>query len=84
MIDMKQNVKRGNENNMWCKICHLANESQQHLINCPPLHTKLKGIVKFESLKYDMIYGTLKEQEKFAQNYTIILNARQDILDSEK
>ena len=68
MIDVKQNFKSSNVNNMWCKICHLFSESQQHLLVCQPLRMSLRGLVDFDSLKYDMIFGPLKEQEKFAKN----------------
>ena len=84
MIDVKENFKSSYVNNMWCKICHLFSESQQHLLVCQPLRMSLRGLVDFDSLKYDMIFGPIKEQEKFAKNYTQILCVRQDILDIEK
>ena len=45
---------------------------------------KLNGIVKFEELKYNMIYGKTKEQELYDKNYTIILASRKVILESEQ
>ena len=37
MIDVKENFKSANRNNMWCKTSHLFTETQQHLIDCPEL-----------------------------------------------
>ena len=65
---------------MWCRTCLLFVETQQHLVNCPKIRTKLNGIVNFEDMKYEMIFGTLENQEFFAKNYTLILNARDDII----
>ena len=42
---------------------------------------KLKDIVDFESLSYNMTFGNLENQEKFGRNYTIILSGRNDIID---
>ena len=44
----------------------------------------LNGIVKFEQLEYNMIFGTLKNKEIFARNYTLILNAREDIIEDKQ
>ena len=84
MIDVKENFKSSHTNNMWCKTCSLFTETQQHLVDCQSIKNKLHGIVKFEELKYNMIYGKTKEQEFYAKNYTLILAARQDILESEQ
>ena len=81
MIDVKENFKSSSTNSMWCRVCYLFRETQHHLLDCSPIRTKLKDIINFESLSYNMIFGSLKNQEKFAKNYSIILSARQDILD---
>ena len=81
MIDVKDNFSSSHTNNKWCKTCFLFSETQQHLVDCPTIRQKLKGLVKFENLTYNMIFGSTKNQEIFAKNYTLILNARQDIID---
>ena len=83
MINVKENFKSSSINSMWCRICYLFRETQQHLLDCPPLRLKLSGIVDFDKLNYSMIYGTLKNQEYFTRNYSIILSARQDIMDDK-
>ena len=85
MINVKENFKTNFTQNRWCRICFLFKETQQHLVDCPPIRKRLNGLVKFENLKYNMIFGTLKNQEIFAKNYTLILSARDDLItpDSE-
>ena len=79
MIDVKENFK-SNQENILCKLCLLFSENQQHLIHCPKIKGKLNGAVNFESLDLEMAYQSIESQEKIAKNYTIILNARKDIL----
>ena len=81
MINVKDNFNSSHTNKKWCKTCFLFSETKQHLVDCPPIRQKLKGLVKFENLTYNMIFGSTKNQEIFAKNYTLVLNARQDIID---
>ena len=81
MIDVKENLNSSLSHSMWCRTCCIFRETQQHLLECPPIKMKLKDIVDFENLSYNMIYGNLKNQEKFGRNYTIIWSARNDIMD---
>ena len=83
MIDVKESFRSSHKNNMWCKICHLFKETQQHLVDCPQIRQKLDGIVEFGKLNYNMIYGSIENQELFAKNYTLILNAREDIIEKQ-
>ena len=82
MIDVKENFQSGQENNMWCRTCYLFKETQQHLVQCSPIRDKLEGLVKFNQLDYNMIFKTVKSQEYFAKMYTLILDARRDIISS--
>ena len=43
MIDVKGNFHSGNKDNMWCRICYLFTETQQHLVDCSPITDKLRG-----------------------------------------
>jgi hypothetical protein len=83
MIDVKDNFQSSHKNNMWCRICNLFTETQQHLVDCPPIREKLKGLVKFENIDYSIIFKSIRSQEIFAKSYTVILNARKDILSPE-
>ena len=80
MIDVKQNFKTSFSQNPWCKICLLFRETQQHLVDCAPIRSRLKGIKNFEDMEYNLMYGKLADQEKYAKNYTLILSARDDLL----
>ena len=68
MIDVKDNFKSTNRNNMWCKTCQLFIETQQHLIDCPEIRIKTKPIMKHNELNYNMISGPIEQQEKLAKN----------------
>ena len=75
MIDVEANFKSCHEN----MLCSLST-AQDHLINCPKIREKLRGIIEFENLNIKMAYQSLKNQELLAKNYTIILNARKDMI----
>ena len=80
MIDVKQNFKSSYKDDMWCRLCLLNSETQQHLLDCPIIRDKLKGVVRFENLNLEMMYQSTESQELIAKSYTIILNTRKDIL----
>ena len=82
MVDVKENYKNANTNNMWCKLCHLFVETQQHLLECPVLRAELKTIINFQELDTSMIFGSLMNQEKFAKKYHVILQKRKDLLEN--
>ena len=82
-IDVKMNQESSYKNNMWCRVCLLFVESQQHIIQCPEVRTKL-DYINFDHIKYEMIWGKLGEQEKFAKLYHLALNAWMDIRNYEK
>ena len=63
----------------WCKLCFICPETQEHLINCFVIRQKLKNEIEFQ-FNYCDIEGPLPLQEKFTQNYTIILTTRERIL----
>ena len=79
MIDVKENFK-SNQENILCKLCLSFCENQQHLLQCTKIKEKLNGVMNFESLDIEMAYQSIERQEKIAKIYTIILNARKDIL----
>ena len=78
-IDVKGNQKSSHKDNMLCKTCSTAEETQQHVFECHQIRTKL-GSVDFSGLNYGMIFGRLEDQEKFTKVYHIVLQARDDIL----
>ena len=80
MIDVKANFRSAHTTNMWCKTCQLFTETQQHLLECPGIRIKTKNLINFKELDYQMIFGTLQNQEKIAKSYQIILEARRDLL----
>ena len=82
MIDVKENFKSNNEN-MCCRLCLIFRESPQHLLSCSKIREKLKGVINFASLNIEMAHQSIKSQEILAKNYTIILNARSDIISQD-
>ena len=81
-IDVKKNQESSFKDNMWCKTCYLFTESQEHIFECQVIRKKL-SFLNFSDVEYKMIFGRLKEQEKFAKVYQIMLNARADILKND-
>ena len=81
MVDVKQNFKHGQEENMWCKLCHLFVETQQHLLECPVIRSELKKIINFQELDIGMVTGNISKQEKIAKKYHLILQKRKDLMD---
>ena len=84
MINVKANFKSSHTNNMWCKLCLLFTETQQHLLECPVIRIKTKHLINFKDISYDMIFGNIGNQETIAKKYQIILKARDDILESNE
>jgi hypothetical protein len=80
MIDVKGNFSSCYTNNMWCKLCNLFTETQQHLLECPVLRIRTKNIINVKEVDHNMIFGSLKNQEKVAKIYKILIEARKDIL----
>ena len=80
MIDVKENFKSGHEDDLWCRTCSMFSETQQHLIDCGTIRDRVKGLVDFVNLDVSMAFKSIINQEKMAKNYTIILNARNEIL----
>lgn len=80
MVDVKGNFSSAHSNNMWCKLCLLFTETQQHLLECPVLRIRTKNLIDFKEADYPMIFGNLKNQEKIAKIYKILIEARKDLL----
>ena len=80
MVDVKDNFSAGNTNNLWCKLCSLFKETQQHLLECPEIGHRTKNLVNFKELENQLVFGSLPKQEKIAKCYQIILEARKDLL----
>ena len=81
MINVKGNFSSAHASNMWCKLCLLFTETQQHLLECPELRLRTKNLIDFKNANYEMIFSGLKNQEKIAKIYKILIAARSDMLD---
>ena len=80
LIDVKENFRSSHENNMWCRTCSMFSETQQHLIDCSAFQERVRGLIDFHNLDVGMAFKSIINQEKLAKNYTIIFNARSEIL----
>ena len=58
----------------------MFSETQQHLIDCAAIRERVGGLIDFHNLDVSMAFKSIINQEKLAKNYTIILNARNEIL----
>ena len=78
-VDVKGNQETSFKENLWCRTCHLFPESQKHIFECHEIRKQL-DCIEFRKLKYEMIFGQLEDQELFAKNYHLMLNARRDLM----
>ena len=78
-IDVKNNQESSFKGDIWCRTCSLFPESQKHIFECYEIIKQLMYLT-FSEVKYEMIFGRLEEQEKFAKIYKIMLSTRSDII----
>ena len=80
-LNVKNNHKSSYKENMWCRTCHLFSETQEHILHCSVIRDKVKHLnIDFNSVTYNMIFGSMDNQEKLVKIYQIIVQARNDIL----
>ena len=65
MVQVKGNFGSAHKNNMWCKLCNLFSETQQHLLECPELRIRTKNIINFKEVEHQMIFGSLKTKKRW-------------------
>ena len=80
MIDVKGNFSSAHTNNMWSKLLHLFIETQQHLLECPEIRLRTRNLKNFKEAEYEMVFGNIKNQEKIAKTYKIIIEARKEMI----
>ena len=81
MIDVKQNFGSLYRENMWCRTCFLFQESQEHLLQCGAILSKLKNSVDFSIIRYSMLFDTLEKQVMIAKVFSLILNTRLGLIE---
>ena len=76
-LDVKGNFKNQNSN-PWCISCGLFQETQGHLLQCPPLVQNL-NYLQGQSSKLDdkYIYGNIEQQIEIVNIYSDILEERE-------
>ena len=79
LTEAKVNFKGSNIENIWCDVCNLFPESQEHIWNCFQIRKEAKTIP--DSCSYNHIDGTLKQQEVFTQMFSHLLDVRKQILE---
>ena len=76
-LDVKQNFKNQHQN-PWCISCGLFQETQGHLLQCPPLVKNLQYLKgQTAKLNEKLIYGSLDQQIVIVNIYSDILEARE-------
>ena len=78
-LDVKKNF-RGNFEDTLCISCGLFEETQSHLLQCPPLVENL-NYLREETSKIDenMIYGDIDQQIKMVNIYSDIIHEREKL-----
>ena len=76
-MDVKGNFKNQNPN-PWCISCGLFQETQGHLLQCPPLVQNLNYLQGQSSkLEEKYIYGNIEQQIVIVNIYSDILEERE-------
>ena len=83
MLSVKSNFKNGNKHNLFCEMCTIHYQTQQHLFKCPKIVNKLKNKEKFQNTSYEHMQGTIAQQEQFGQVLTMILKTREEMINTE-
>ena len=82
-IDVKTNSESAHRDNLWCTLCHLFPETQEHLFQCSEIRKK-QDLVNYRELSYNMIYGSLENREKLAKSFHPMLMTRMDLIREQK
>ena len=68
MVNVNYNFSSGHINDQRCKLCSLFKKTQQHPLECPEIRQRTKNLVNVKELDYQMIFGSLTNQEKIVVN----------------
>jgi hypothetical protein len=78
-LDVKGNFKTMNQS-PWCISCGLFQETQQHILQCPPLVENLQYLKgKTSKLEEKFIYGNIEQQHIIVNIYSDILEERENL-----
>ena len=82
-VNVKDNQKSSFKDNPWCRTCLLFNETQEHILYCSEIRSKVKHLdLDFNAVEHSMIYSSLDKQEKVAKVFHTLLQARSDIIEN--
>ena len=81
MYSVKANFSKKYENsNLLCELCVSAKCTQEHLFKCPVLSGFIPEL-KTSAVKYDYIFGNIKEMKKIVIVLKKICDIRQNLLE---
>ena len=76
-LDVKQNFP-GQFSSPWCISCGLFQETQQHLLHCPEIVSKLSYLNQnLSAISEDLVYGSIQQQRIIVNIYSDILEVRE-------
>ena len=83
-LDVKKNFG-GNPEDTLCISCGLFEETQSHLLQCPPLVKNLNYLREEKSKIYEnMIYGDIAQQIKIVNIYSDIIHEREKLMSQRR
>ena len=84
MYSVKENFSSNYENtNMLCELCGNGPSTQKHLFNCAVLKRFIPELVN-SKVKYEFIFGNMKQMKEVVQILIKISDIRQQLLDDIK
>ena len=84
LIDVKSNFKKKYKNNLICRLCKIAEESQYHLVNCTIILTDSSIKSALEQHTYNDLFSTnLDTQAHMINTFQRIMKFRTSLLKKE-
>ena len=72
---------RNQHDSLLCSTCHLFQETQAHLLQCPEIVRNLQWIdLNFSKLNENDVYSTLEKQIKIVKIFSKIIEERDNLL----
>ena len=80
-IQVKNNFRNANQDNLQCELCHLLICTQEHVTACPQLTQKIR-IVNTAKVKHSDIFGNVDRQLTYIRIYNQFWQERISLIDS--
>ena len=83
MFDCKENFKNKYKNDsfLYCQLCLIASDNQNHLLNCFVLKNSIPELKNNKNIKYNHLFGTNDEQVECVKLIDKVIKTRNILLE---